>query len=106
MESIYEKDKTNIIHYPGLEKPWFYPEMQHADIWWEYARRTPFYEEILKRMAMSAIPMPPPPGNTRQISDYAKYWKYKILQNFGSKETRTRYYHKKRIYKAKIKGRR
>ena len=102
MESIYEKDKTNIIHYPGLEKPWFYPEMQHADIWWEYARRTPFYEEILKRMTVSAIQTPPPPENACHFNDLANYWRYKILQNFVSGKTKTRYRNKKRIYKEKI----
>ena len=42
--------KPAIIHYSGKEKPWFYPEEEFADIWWKYARKTPFYEEILRRL--------------------------------------------------------
>lgn len=50
-----------IIHYNGQLKPWSHPEKEKSDIWWEYARKTPFYEEILKRMTMSGIALPPPP---------------------------------------------
>ncbi|MBE6445119.1 MAG: DUF4422 domain-containing protein [Alphaproteobacteria bacterium] len=39
-----------IIHYSGKEKPWFYPDAEYADIWWKYARNTPFYEVIIARM--------------------------------------------------------
>ena len=42
--------KPKIIHYSGREKPWFYPEEDKAHIWWEYARHTPFYEEIIARL--------------------------------------------------------
>lgn len=104
MKNIYDKDKTKIIHYPGLEKPWFYPEMELANIWWSYARKTPFYEEIMKRMTISGIALPPPPGKHCQISDYALYWKYKILQNFVTGKTKQRYFKKKHIYKQKIQN--
>lgn len=39
-----------IIHYSGKEKPWLYPDEEFADIWWFYARQTPFYELLLERM--------------------------------------------------------
>lgn len=39
-----------IIHYSGKEKPWWYPDEEFADIWWSYARQTPFYELLLERM--------------------------------------------------------
>lgn len=47
----YLKDKNNpyIIHYAGESKPWCYPEEEKASIWWQYARKTPFYTEILSR---------------------------------------------------------
>ena len=106
MKNIYDKDKTKIIHYPGLEKPWFYPEMELANIWWSYARKTPFYEEIMKRMTISGIALPPPPEKACHISDYALYWKYKILQNFVTGETKNRYFRKKHLYKDKIKAKR
>lgn len=48
----YEEDKKNpaIIHWAGRCKPWFYPDEDMADIWWQYARQTPFYEEIIARL--------------------------------------------------------
>jgi lipopolysaccharide biosynthesis glycosyltransferase len=50
--SLYEQYKASlespkIIHYAGRVKPWSAPYLQRADIWWQYARMTPFYEEIL-----------------------------------------------------------
>lgn len=36
-----------IIHYTWWRKPWNCPEAQWADIWWAYAKRSPFYEHIL-----------------------------------------------------------
>lgn len=42
------REKPYIVHYAGAIKPWKNPEIEMADIWWKYARLTPFYEEILK----------------------------------------------------------
>lgn len=53
----YKKDRENpkIIHYAGGLKPWYYPDEDMAHIWWEYARKTPFYEEILQRLVLSSV---------------------------------------------------
>ncbi len=40
-----------IIHYASPIKPWNEPERQLADYWWKYARLTPYYEELIKRMS-------------------------------------------------------
>lgn len=42
-----------IVHYNSPVKPWIYPASPLAFIWWKYARKTPFYEEILLRMNMA-----------------------------------------------------
>lgn len=42
--------KAGIIHFDGTYKPWNYPDLMFADIFWEYARKTVYYEEILYRM--------------------------------------------------------
>jgi len=54
---LYKKVRNNpkIIHYAATRKPWFYPDEDFADVWWEYARKTPFYEEILKRCILHAV---------------------------------------------------
>ena len=55
-QSYLESRKSPfIIHYAGNEKPWNSPISDMADIYWEYARKTPFYEAILWRMMDSVI---------------------------------------------------
>lgn len=44
------KSNAGIIHYAAHPKPWWEATVDLSDIWWEYARKTPFYEEILSRM--------------------------------------------------------
>ena len=39
-----------IIHYAGWEKPWDSPQSDFAEIYWQYARKTPFYEVNLLRL--------------------------------------------------------
>lgn len=41
------RKEPKIIHYSGPRKPWFYPNEEFGDIWWNYARKSPFYEQIL-----------------------------------------------------------
>lgn len=36
-----------IVHYTSHKKPWMHPEFKLAEYFWENARRTEFYEEIL-----------------------------------------------------------
>lgn len=43
-------DDAKIYHFLTNRKAWFYPDLPKADIWWQYARQTPFYEEILARL--------------------------------------------------------
>ena len=42
-----------VIHYAGWEKPWVNPDCDYADVYWSYARRMPFYEMLLGRLAES-----------------------------------------------------
>lgn len=41
------RKNINILHFASSYKPWSTPEAQFADVFWEYARETVFYEEIL-----------------------------------------------------------
>ena len=56
MNEIHKKEyiragqNPKIIHYANYCKPWFYPDDVLASVWWSYARRTVFYEEILCRL--------------------------------------------------------
>lgn len=43
-----------LIHYAAIPKPWDYPLVGFGHIWWEYARQSIYYEEMLRRMCMTA----------------------------------------------------
>lgn len=45
----YQEARKNpcIIHYAGGWKPWNTPCCDYGEYFWDYAKRTPFYEEIL-----------------------------------------------------------
>ena len=45
------RKEQKIIHYAGPEKPWFEPEMDQGNIFWQYARKTPFAEQMIARMS-------------------------------------------------------
>ncbi len=90
----YEDDiKPKILHFLGENKPWHYKNLDFAGIWWEYAQRTPFYNEIndrylrFKEKEVQVI--------TNKIKLYQfKIFKYNILSSisFGEKK---KYYSKK-----------
>lgn len=44
-----------IMHWCGQRKPWQHPEEFKAYMWWELARKTPYYEEILSRLRETEI---------------------------------------------------
>lgn len=58
-----------IVHYAGPAKPWNLPYIEKADIWWSYARKTPFYEEILYK----ALANPYKAGAKNQIQSHLSY---------------------------------
>ena len=57
---IYQEYENNLqqakfLHYTGSEKPWQNPASFNADLWWKYAQKTPFYEEIIYKNAKKYI---------------------------------------------------
>lgn len=44
----YERSEKSpkIIHYSAKRKPWFNPQNKYSKIFWDYARLTPFYDEL------------------------------------------------------------
>ena len=78
-----------IIHYAGNYKPWEKPHLSYAEYFWKYARKTPYYEELLykhsgKDSARKII---------KNVLERKKiYWKYigcrflKIFANRKNKE--------------------
>lgn len=55
-----------IVHYAGIKKPWKEPQLALAHWFWEYARRSPFYEQILYDN-LKGVPQPTPkPSSAHQ----------------------------------------
>lgn len=93
-EEQYNKDKQNpfIIHYAGSYKPWTHPQEHLAYIWWQYARQTPFYEEILQirqekdKEALKLLFI-----GEHRYSFWFKKIKYKILKNLAGSKKKGKY---------------
>ena len=59
LESAKDAKTEEIIHYAGFQKPWTDPDCDFASIYWKYARETPFYERLLKRVVKANEPKIP-----------------------------------------------
>lgn len=61
MYDTYMQSRSNpqIIHYAGYQKPWVDPDCDYAPVYWDYARDTPFYEALLKRVVKANAPAAP-----------------------------------------------
>lgn len=44
---VLSEKEPIILHFSMSEKPWSFPEMLYAERFWFYARKSPFYEEII-----------------------------------------------------------
>lgn len=81
-----------IIHYTGGIRPWTNPKIPFAEKFWQTARRTPFYEEIIYDNIKS---LNPPKKKTKKDSllkkifsvknEYVDDKKYKIITILGLK---------------------
>ena len=43
-----DRDEIKIIHFAYLYKPWHFDDVLYQEYFWEYAKKTPYYDEILK----------------------------------------------------------
>lgn len=41
-------ENPKIVHYNLFRKPWWYDNIKYSEYFWEYAKKTPYYEKILK----------------------------------------------------------
>ena len=44
------RNHERIVHYAGFEKPWKFPTCDRSALYWEYARKTPYYEKLLSML--------------------------------------------------------
>lgn len=45
------RGREKIVHYAGFEKPWKMRDCDRSELYWHYARQTPFYERLLSMLA-------------------------------------------------------
>lgn len=100
-----------IIHYTSHEKPWNNPYHSFADIWWKYARKSPFYEILLKNLTKNSqtvsMNLDLNKSILLQIFNYKKdklrYYRYKILSKITFGKMRKHYKRKKKELKMQLK---
>lgn len=97
-EYMVARRNPKIIHYAGPDKPWFYPFVDFADEFWYYARMTPYYEVILRRMAETAGREQIPP--TFKVKVKNKIWG--ILRKVADKVA-PKYSYRRKILRVMIK---
>lgn len=53
----YIKSRKNekIVHYAGFEKPWMHVFCDRFELYWQYAKETPFYERLLEHLCFERI---------------------------------------------------
>lgn len=73
-------EDIKILHYTA-SKPWDYPQYEYAQYFWDYARKTRFYEEILYKHADKHLKF-----NSQYLlkifnlsRSKIQYWQYKLL---------------------------
>ena len=108
-----EIEDIKIIHYLGCGKPWLYLNSELAEIWWSYARQTPFYEEIMLRMIQHNTSMAMQISRNIDLSavknalnlgrNKLKYWRYKLLSKITFGKKRKKYKEKRKKVKTLIK---
>ena len=100
-----QKNDVCVLHYNGNPKPW-QPDRSKdwlSDLWWKYARMSPFYEEFIHQTS--------PRWNGLLLRDAlhinrvrCQYWKYRIFMNVVWGNMRQRYKRKKYEYRRRIEA--
>lgn len=87
----YPKEITpKILHYTGEEKPWCNPATLYFDIWWEYAKKTSYYQQLKENFEKL---------KPRFLKKYnSKLYKYKILSKIAIGRKRNYYSDKLNLY--------
>ena len=95
-----------IIHYAGAYKPWKQPWLEYSDLFWKYARQTPFYEEIIYNNCKSET-IKDVRGIIKNVIQrqkiYLNYLKCKVLKIVTFGKAKDHYTQKKDRLKLRIK---
>lgn len=105
------KVEPKILHYCGIRKPWKEPWLPYSEYFWKYARKTPFYEELLFEHAGRLAARDVVKNVLERKKVYLEYLGCKIFRNFAKGERKEQIKNqasklKKRItdYRETLKG--
>ncbi len=104
-------EQIKLIHFCSRNKPWKNNRGRMAYLWWYYARKTPFYEEMAAEKLLNEILGCKSFPLTSQIPVSVlfywkfklRYWGYKILSKLFWGKKRGKYYQKMLSLKADLK---
>lgn len=94
--------KLNIVHFTSGEKPWLMPTIDFADVWWTYARKTPFYEMLFGKAFNSEVVRMPYAVDISHLK--RSFWYNRILSKITLGETKKKYTAKKSMLRNKIRA--
>jgi len=93
---LASKEHPSIIHYTTSNKPWNSPKANFAEVFWYYARRSPFYEEILYTILKI--------HSTNKFLIFFKYNSAKILSMITLGKLREHFIKKRDLLKSKVRN--
>lgn len=81
----YQQARQNpaIIHYAGFMKPWYRPSEDMGDEFWQYSRKTVYYEELIYRMTCRV-------AGSRTAVDTNEKWRTRFVNRWFPRETARR----------------
>lgn len=92
-----------ILHFTGERKPWDDPHKVFSEIFWQYERKTPFYEEcLLSSVNKNYVSQTQLKNVNSRFSIYFRYLFYKLLNKCSSGKTKEKFEKRYLKYKAKI----
>lgn len=97
------RENPVIIHYTSSRKPWHSPSEFLADVFWEYAGMSPFYEIILYDNLVNQNTYKRDIKNIlSQKSIYFKYYLAKWAAAFSFGKIKKQYKHKRMLHKKRV----
>lgn len=102
---LYNSDDITILHYDGDDKPWNIKECSPLkDLWWTYARKSPFYNDIIIDVIKMSLSTKQSFGELiLKINKYnIKLIRYKLIYNIFPGAIGRKYKYKYNTLKNKI----
>lgn len=93
---VAQLNEAKMYHFLAADKVWFHPKLPKGYIWWQTARRTSYYEEILSIYLNFYC--------WNFVPNYLKYLKYHFFSGFVFGKMKKRYLRKASAYLNRLKN--